>query len=251
MVSTPESSTPKDSTAAGPSLSGVGPDEVLVVPVQVGPDSPDQGSSTGAGRLGTVGRRVLPAVRGAGVRLTPVVTTAAGRAGDAARAAGGRVATRAEPVAREAARRGGNALLVIRGVDLTPPPVATPEPVRSRRGGRLAQRVAVVGALTGVSVAVWRAMTTKTTPATPETPTPPPATGDTTATADHAVPVTPEPGLTEAMPLTGPMTSPTAETATIPLIGVDPTVGPVPGTAGPVPGATGPLEDDLPPASAS
>jgi len=40
---------------------------------------------------------------------------------------------------------------VIRGADLTPPPPATPEPVRSCRGGRLAQRVAAVGALAGVS----------------------------------------------------------------------------------------------------
>ena len=248
MVSTPESSTPEDSTAAGPSLSGVGADEVLVVPVQVGLDSPDpgSGSGSGAGRLGTVGGRVLPAVRGAGVRLAPVVTSAAGRAGDAARSAGGRVATRAEPVAREAARRGGNALLVIRGVDLTPPPAATPEPIRSRRGGRLAQRVAVVGALAGVSFGVWRALTTKTL----DRPIPTDETSDSPVTVDVPRPATPEPGLTDQTALSRPMASPTAATATIPLIGVDPTVGPVPETAAPVPGATGPLEQEVPPAAA-
>jgi len=182
-------------------------------------------------------------VRGTGVRLAPVVTGAAGRAGGAARTVGGRVATRAEPAAREAARRGGNALLVIRGVDLTPPAAATPEPVRSRRAGRVAQRIAVLGALTGVSVAVWRALTTKT-PVTPDTPTSPGTTGDATATVDHPVSVVPEPGLTDATALTRPMTSPTAGTTTIPPVGVDPTIGPVPGTAGP-------LADGRPPAAAS
>jgi len=54
MVSTPESTTPEGSSPAGPTLSGVGPDEVLVVPVQVGPDYSDPVGS-GAGRLGTVG----------------------------------------------------------------------------------------------------------------------------------------------------------------------------------------------------
>ena len=237
-------STSEDSGPAGPSLSGVGADEVLVVPLQVGLDSPDpgSGSESGAGRLGAVGGRVLPAVRGAGVSLAPVVTSAAGRAGGAARTAGGRVASRAEPVAREAARRGGNALLVIRGVDLTPP-VATPEPALSHRGGRVAQRVAVVGALAGVSFGVWRALTTRTTPTTPDTP-PAAATGDVPAAVDRSVPVVPEAGLTDATSLTRPMTSPTAGTATIPVIGVDPTVGPVPEAAGP-------LEDDRPPAAAS
>ncbi len=211
-----------------------------MVPVQVGLGSPDRVGVRG-GSAGHRGGRVLPAVRGAGVGLAPVVTGAAGRAGDAARAAGGRVATRVEPVAREAARRGGNALLVIRGVDLTPPPSA-PEPGPAhRRGGRLVQRVAVVGALTGVSVAVWRALTTKTTPA-PPTPPAPSGVDDSTVTVDRPVPVAPEPGLTDATALTRPMTFPTAGTATIPLIGVDPTVGPVVGTAGPV-------EDDRPPAS--
>jgi len=243
-------STSEDSTAAGPSLSGVGADEVLVVPVEVSSDSTGPASETSAGRLGTIGGRVLPAARGAGVRLAPVVTGAAGRAGGAARTVGGRVATRAEPVAREAARRGGNALLVIRGADLTPPPAATPEPVRSRRGGRLAQRVAVVGALTGVSFGVWRALTTKTTQATP-TPPAPSGVEDSTVTVDRPVPVAPEPGLTDTTALSRPMTSPTAGTATIPLIGVDATVGPVPGTAGPVPGTTGPLADEVPPVAAS
>ncbi len=246
MVSTPKSSTPEDGAAAGPSLLGVRADEVLVIPVQVSPDSTGPVGS-GASRLGTVGGRVLPAVRGAGVRLAPVVTSAAGRAGDAARVVGGRFATRAEPVAREAARRGGNVLLVIRGADLTPPPAATPEPVRSRRGGRLAQRVAAVGALAGVSFGVWRALTTKT----PATSAPAGGTGDAAAAVDHPVPVGPEPGLTDATSLSRPMTSPTAGTATIPLIGSDPTVGPVPGTAGPVPGTTGPLEQDVPPAATS
>ncbi len=151
---------------------------------------------------------------------------------------------------------------MIRGADLTPPPPATPEPVRSRRGGRLAQRVAVVGALTGVSVAVWRALTTRTTPAsttpsTPGTQTSTAGTGKASHAADRPVPVAPEPGLPEATALTRPMTSPTAGTATaIPLIGVDPTVGPVPGAAGPVPGAAGPVPgtepagQDGPPAAA-
>ena len=248
MDSTPKDSTSNNSTPAGLGLSGVGADEVLVMPVQVGPDSTDPVGS-GAGRLGTVGGRVLPAVRGAGVRLAPVVASAAGRAGGAARTVGGRVATQAEPAVREAARRGGNALLVIRGADLTPPPAATPEPVRSRRGGRLAQRVAVVGALAGVSFGVWRALTTKTTPATPAAPTPTAGTGDSPVTVDVAGPMAPEPRLTDATALSRPMTSPTAGTATIPLIGSDPTVGPVPGTAGPVPGTTGPLEQDMPPAA--
>ncbi len=65
-------STPEDSTPAG-----VRADEVLVTPVQVGPDSTDQVGS-GAGRMSTVVGRVLPAVRRAGVRLAPVVTSAAG-----------------------------------------------------------------------------------------------------------------------------------------------------------------------------
>ncbi len=58
---------------------------------------------------------------------------------------------------------------------------------------------------------------------------------DATRTVDLPIPVAPEPGLTEATALTRPMTSPTAGTATIPLIGVDPTIGPVPGNcrAGP------------------
>ncbi len=230
-------SAPEDSSPAGLSLSGVGVDEVLVVPVQVG-TVPTDPVGSGAGRMSTVGGRVLPAVRKAGVRLAPVVS---------------RAATRAEPVAREAARRGGNALLVIRGADLTPPPAATPEPVRFRRGGRLAQRVAVVGALTGVSVAVWRALTTKTTAtpdpaATPTSTASTAGTGDATHAVDRPVPVAPEPGLTEATSLTRLMASPTA--ATIPLIGVDPTVGPVPGTAGPVPGTAGPVDEHLPPAAA-
>ncbi len=71
-------STAADTSAAGTSAADVGRDEVAD-PVQVGTDHTDPASASRRGRVReSVGERVLPAVRGAGVRLAPVVTSAAG-----------------------------------------------------------------------------------------------------------------------------------------------------------------------------
>lgn len=130
----------------------------------------------------TVEIRVIPAVHAAGDRLGPVVTAATLRAGAGARAAGTTLNAHARPVTAEAARRGRNALDALLGSDLTPAPVAVPVRSRGRRLRRGLSWLAVAGAVSSGAYGAWLVRTRRAHASRADT------AGDTAATV---VPVTP------------------------------------------------------------
>ena len=99
----------------------------------------------------TVQVRVVPMVRDTRDRLSPVLIDATGRGGAAARTLGTRITVGADPVAREASRRGANVVLALRG--------GTVAPVTSR--ARTVRRLLTVGAAAALSYGAWWALAGK------------------------------------------------------------------------------------------
>lgn len=99
----------------------------------------------------TVQVRVVPMVRDTRDRLSPVLTDATARGGTAARTLQTRVRIGADPVAREASRRGANVVRALRGGSVAP--------VVSR--ARTVRRLLTVGAAAGLSYGAWWALAGK------------------------------------------------------------------------------------------
>ena len=95
--------------------------------------------------------RVVPAVRDSRDRRTPVLTAAADRSGATARAVATRITVGTDPIAQEAARRGANIVLALRGGTVTP--------AASR--ARTVRRLLAVAAAAGMSYGAWWALAGK------------------------------------------------------------------------------------------